>query len=81
MRTLSAFLVVEFMRNGASPEEACKEAIRRIAKKNPDFKDYQVGLLAMNKAGQTGTYSLQKGFSYAIHDQSVNEVFASPSYI
>jgi len=81
MRSLSAFLVVELMRNGSTPQEACQEAIRRIALKNPDFKDYQVGLIAVNKTGLTGAYSLQKGFNYAVHDQHVNEVITSASYI
>jgi len=81
MRTLSSFLVVELMRNGATPQEACQEAIQRIAKKNPDFKDYQVGLIALNKTGQIGAFALQAGFRYAIHDQSLNEVINSSSLI
>lgn len=81
MRTLSSFLVVELMRNGATPQQACQEAIQRIAKKNPDFKDYQVGIIALNKTGQTGAYALQAGFRYAIHNQSLNEIVNSPSYI
>jgi isoaspartyl peptidase/L-asparaginase-like protein (Ntn-hydrolase superfamily) len=80
MRTLSAFLIVELMRGGLSPQNACREAIRRIVEKNPDYKDFQVGLLALSKTGQTGTYSLQPGFKYAIHDQYVNEVVTSASY-
>ena len=81
MRTLSTFLVVELMRNGATPQEACQEAILRIVKKNPDFKDYQVGLLALNKEGLTGSFSIQKGFRYAIHDAGLNEVVSSSSYL
>jgi isoaspartyl peptidase/L-asparaginase-like protein (Ntn-hydrolase superfamily) len=81
MRTLCSFLVVELMRNGATPQEACQEAIQRIVEKNPDFKEYQVGLIAMNKTGQSGAFALQKGFRYSIHDQSLNEVVNSSSYI
>lgn len=81
MRTLSSFLVVELMRQGATPQDACREAILRIVKRNPDFQDYQVGLLALNKKGQPGAYALQQGFSYAIHDDKINEVVISPSYI
>ncbi len=69
------------MRNGATPQEACQEAIQRIAKKNPDFKDYQVGIIALNKAGQTGAFALQAGFRYAFHDVDLNEVKSSLSYI
>jgi N4-(beta-N-acetylglucosaminyl)-L-asparaginase len=81
MRTLSSFLVVELMRNGATPQQACQEAIRRIAEKNPDFKDYQVGLIAVNKSGQTGAFALQTGFRYAFHDVNTNDVKPASSYI
>jgi N4-(beta-N-acetylglucosaminyl)-L-asparaginase len=81
MRTLSAFLVVELMRKGVTPQQACQEAIQRIVNKNPDFKDLQVGLIAMNKSGQTGAFALQSGFRYAFHDVNINEVISSPSYI
>jgi N4-(beta-N-acetylglucosaminyl)-L-asparaginase len=81
MRSLSTFLAVELMRNGASPQEACEEAIKRIAKRNPDFKDYQVGIIAINKKSQYGAFSLQAGFRFAIHDDNVNEIRNSKSYV
>jgi isoaspartyl peptidase/L-asparaginase-like protein (Ntn-hydrolase superfamily) len=65
MRSLGAFLVVELMRNGASPEAACRETIRRIASKYPEHKDVQVAIIAINRQGVTGAYAIQKGFSYA----------------
>jgi N4-(beta-N-acetylglucosaminyl)-L-asparaginase len=81
MRNLSSFLVVELMRKGASPLDACTEAINRIVKRNPDYHDYQVGIIAMNKAGQTGSFAIQKGFSYAIRSADQNEVLSSSSYL
>lgn len=60
-------LVVEFMRQGLSPEDACKKAVERIVKKDPQkAKDNQVGFIAINKAGQHGAFCLQKGFNYAV---------------
>lgn len=51
------------MRQGYSPEEACKEAVKRIVKKKPNIaKDIQVGFLALNKKGEYGSYALQKDF-------------------
>lgn len=71
IRTVGSFLVVELMRQGYSPEDACKEAVKRIVKKKPNIaKDIQVGFLALNKKGEYGSYALQKGFSYAVcHDE------------
>lgn len=81
MRNLSSFLVVELMRQGFSPQEACEEAIKRIAQKNPGIKEYQVGIIALDKAGNTGAYSLQKGFSYALRTENENDIIASSYYL
>ena len=71
IRNVGSFLVVELMRQGRSPRDACREAVQRILKRNvtrdPDF---QVGFLAVNKAGEVGAWAVQKGFSYACCDAS-----------
>ncbi|MGJ1204957.1 N(4)-(beta-N-acetylglucosaminyl)-L-asparaginase [Sphingobacterium lactis] len=69
IRNVGSFLVVELMRQGYSPEEACKEAVMRIVKKKPEIaKEIQVGFLALNKNGEYGSYALQDGFTFAICD-------------
>lgn len=70
IRTVGSFLVVELMRQGYNPEDACKEAVERIIKKKPEkAKEIQVGFLALNKNGEYGSYALQQGFSYAVCNQ------------
>ena len=60
-------LVVELMRQGMSPADACKKAVERIVKKNyTKAKENQVGFIAINKAGEYGGFCLQKGFNYAV---------------
>jgi len=67
IRNVGSFLVVELMRQGLSPEDACKEAVKRIIKKKPDTaKNIQVGFLAINKKGEYGAYAIQSGFSFAV---------------
>jgi N4-(beta-N-acetylglucosaminyl)-L-asparaginase len=67
IRNVGSFLVVELMRQGLSPEDACKEAVKRIIKKKPDTaKNIQVGFLAINKKGEYGAYAIQPGFSFAV---------------
>ena len=69
IRNAGSFLVVELMRQGRSPQEACREAVRRIARRKPKTaKEIQVGFLAMNRRGEAGAWALQKGFSYAACD-------------
>lgn len=74
IRNTGSFLVVELMRQGYSPEDACKEAVKRIIKKKPETaKQIQVGFLAINKKGQHGAYAIQKGFTYAVCDAKNKE--------
>lgn len=81
IRTVGSFLVVELMRQGYSPEDACKEAVKRIVKKKPNIaKDIQVGFLALNKKGKYGSYALQKGFSYAVCHNEKQDLLISGSY-
>ena len=80
IRIVGCHLVVELMRQGYAPEEACRHAVERIIKKNPaKARDVQVGFLALNKNGDYGAYCLQKGFNYAVHDTSANRLLDSKS--
>lgn len=75
VRTVGSFLVVELMRQGYSPEDACKEAVERIIRKKPQkAKEIQVGFLALNKNGQYGAYALQKGFSFAVCNRETQDL-------
>jgi len=80
MKTLGSFLVVELMRQGASPQEACEEAIARIVK-NQNYKDMQIGYLAINKKGEHGAYAVHPWFNYALYQGGKNELIDSPSHL
>ena len=80
MKTLGSFLVVELMRQGASPQEACEEAIARIVK-NQNYQDMQIGYLAINKKGEHGAYAVHPLFNYALLQKGKNKLINSPSYL
>lgn len=82
IRNVGSFLVVELMRQGYSPEDACKEAVNRIIKKKPAIaKEIQVGFLAINKKGEYGAYALQEGFSFAVcNDKSQDTLIPGKSF-
>ncbi len=61
LKTVGSFLIVELMRQGRSPQQACEEAIARIMDKQKDRKDFQVGYIAVNKKGEIGAYSIHEG--------------------
>ena len=71
IRTAGSAMVVELMRQGKSPFEACKEIVERIYNKHKNHKDMdylQVGFIAVNKNGEHGGYSLRSGFNFAVYD-------------
>lgn len=82
IRTVGSFLVVELMRQGYSPEDACKEAVERIVKKKPDTaKEIQVGFLALNKKGEYGSYALQSGFTFAVCHEEKQDIIEKGKHI
>lgn len=81
LRTLASHVAVEEMRRGATPQEACEEAITRIVKKHANHRDFQVGILAINKQGEHGAFGLAKGFNYALYQHEKNVLFDADSYL
>lgn len=80
LKTVGSFLIVELMRNGMSPQKACEEAIARIIKKNPNYEGFQIGYIAVNKKGETGSYSIHEGFWVTKYADSKNTNTASEFY-
>lgn len=75
IRNAASFLVVELMRQGRSPMDACREAIERIVRKRPQAsRNLQVCFLALNKHGEVGAFALHKGFVYAVCDADRQDV-------
>ena len=65
VKTVGSFLVVELMRQGLSPQEACeKAAVKRIVSNKSQENKFQVAYIAMNKKGDVGSYSIEPGFTY-----------------
>jgi N4-(beta-N-acetylglucosaminyl)-L-asparaginase len=85
VRIVGCHLVVELMRQGKSPQKACEEAVARIIKltknRNKNLKDIQVGFIALNKKGEYGSYCIQKGFNYAVHDASGSKLIDAQYFL
>lgn len=74
IRIAGSAIVVELMRQGKSPYQACKEAVERIIAKHENVDDMQVGFIALNKKGEHGGYSVYNGFNYALKTESREEL-------
>jgi N4-(beta-N-acetylglucosaminyl)-L-asparaginase len=81
MRIVGSHIVVEAMRNGKSPQEACEEAIQRaikmhlrVIKKDSSF---QLAYIALNLNGEVGAAAIRPGFQYAVYKDGVNKLINS----
>ena len=69
IKSSGSAMVVEAMRNGASPQDACENVILRILKMNEQVENLQVGFIALDIRGNVGAFSIKKGFNYALSNQ------------
>ncbi|MBT8292102.1 MAG: isoaspartyl peptidase/L-asparaginase, partial [Eudoraea sp.] len=81
VRTVGSFLIVELMRQGKTPQQACEEGVKRIIEKNKEKLDFQIGFIAINKNGETGGYCIQPGFTYRVYSEKGHSNNAARSYI
>ncbi len=82
IRICGAHTVVEAMRYGKSPKEACKLAVERMYKlRKNKIDDKQIGFIAVNIAGETGAFALREGFTYAYRLGDGVDVIKSAEYL
>lgn len=81
VRVCAAHTIVEMMRQGRKPEEACRRAIERVVKRNGEkARDIQAGFIALNSRGEYGAFATMEGFNYAVRDQKGERVIEAKSW-
>ncbi|WP_255449766.1 isoaspartyl peptidase/L-asparaginase family protein [Seonamhaeicola sediminis] len=84
IKTAGSAMVVELMRHGTSPEDACREVVERIYtiyQNTSDLEWLQVGFIALNKNGEYGSYCLRPGFNYAVQTKSMENQLINGKYL
>jgi len=80
IRICGSHTIIELMRQGLSPEQACKKTLERLVKiRKEKSKELQVCFIALNKKGEYGAYSMLPGFTYAVRDHKGSRTFQSKS--
>lgn len=80
LRICGSHTVVELMRHGRTPEQACREAVQRIARRHRQpGDDLQMAFVAMRQDGMIGACSLRPGFNYAVRTAAGSRVVEAPS--
>lgn len=83
IRIVGSHTIVELMRNGRTPQEACEEAIKRVIRKRGEekAKELNVAFLALGANGEIGAYSTTDTFEYTLTSRDGNHrVIRSTSY-
>lgn len=78
IRIAGAHTVVELMRQGKSPEQACKETVERLIRKHKDMTGLQCAFIAINTKGEVGGFSVYNGFNYALKTEKQDELIDTP---
>lgn len=69
VRVCGSHAVVEAMRAGASPADACRQVLERLARlRGAALAGHQVAFLALDIHGRAGGHALLPGFTYAVTD-------------
>ncbi len=75
MRYCASFLVVEYMRQGLHPQDACIETIKRIVDADPKpAEDLHLNFVALDKQGRYGAAGSRAGFNYSVTYPGYSEV-------
>jgi N4-(beta-N-acetylglucosaminyl)-L-asparaginase len=82
IRIAGSHTIIELMRFGRTPQEACEEAIKRVVKKHGEkAREIQVAFLAINKLGEVGAYCTTNNFEYTVSSANQQHVvIKSASY-
>jgi N4-(beta-N-acetylglucosaminyl)-L-asparaginase len=80
MRYCATFRIVEYMRQGLAPEEACLETIRQIARVDPKpLAQLSINFIALDKKGRFGAAGTDGGFQFAVTTSNGSRVLANPA--
>jgi isoaspartyl peptidase/L-asparaginase-like protein (Ntn-hydrolase superfamily) len=79
MRYCATFLIVEYMRNGMAPAEACQAVIDRIAAVDPKGYELGINFIALDKQGRFGAAGTAD-FPHAVTYPDFSEVLTAPAH-
>jgi len=77
MGVCGAFLAVETLQRGATPQDAAVEVLKRIMDSYDLSEDDQVGVIVLNHHGEWSGAALRDGFSVAVRSGEQDELVTS----
>ena len=76
IKVAGSFLVVELMRRGYNPQDACEEALGRTINQYDNNPKFQIAYIALRKDAKIGAAAIRKGFKYALFSDNKNKLYS-----
>ncbi len=81
MRYCASFMIVEYMRQGLHPEEACLKTIARITAMDPKpAEELHLNFVALDKKGRFGAAGSGDGFKYSVTTSGSSKVLEGAAF-
>jgi len=81
VRNCGSYAIVEHMRQGKSPQEACEAVVQHLIARVPTSRAYQMAYIAIDKYGNWGAASARLGFLAAMTNSTENQLHKARHFI
>ncbi len=81
MRHCASVKIVERMRNGMHPQDACEAVLHEMAAADPSGYELSICFIALDKAGRVGAAASNQVFPYAVGNAVGSEVLRVPAVV
>lgn len=80
-RTCGSFAIVEHMRQGKSPQEACEAVVQHLIHRVPTSQKFQMAYIAIDKHGNYGGAAARDSFPFAVTTETENSLHQGKFFI
>jgi len=80
-RTCGSYAIVEKMRHGMTPQEACEAVVQHLIARVPTSRPFQMAYIAIDKHGQFGGAAARNNFLFAVTNPQQNQLHDGTHFI
>ncbi|MBT3603018.1 MAG: N(4)-(beta-N-acetylglucosaminyl)-L-asparaginase [Candidatus Latescibacteria bacterium] len=80
-RTCGSYAIIEHMRQGKSPQEACEAVVQHLTKRVPTSQQFQMAYIAIDKHGNYGGAAARDNFHFAVTTDNENNLYPAKYFI
>lgn len=81
VRTCGSYAIVEHMRRGKSPQQACEAVVQQLVARVPAAHPHQMAYIALDERGNWGSAAARSGFFAAVTNNAENHLCESRYFL